>query len=234
MTRFRSWVGLLGVLLLCAPASAGATKADRYRGADELAARVDQLLDDAWKKADITPARPADDGEWLRRIYLDLAGRIPGVTEAHSFLADRRTDKRPRLVESLLAGPRYPTHFASVWLALLLPEAADNPRLQTRAFEQWLRKALASDRGYDEMVRDLLIPASLAGRERLGPGGPSCFTSARKTNPRSWPPPRRNCSWASTSAAPSVTTTPSRRGKGTNSGRSPPFSAVFRVSAAGP
>jgi hypothetical protein len=140
MTRFRPWAALLGVLLVGAPVAADA-KVDRYRGADELAARLDRLMDDAWKKANVTPARPADDAEWLRRVYLDLAGRIPSVTEGRSFLADRRADRRKRQVETLLAGARYPTRFASVWRTLLLPEVDSNIqlRLQGPTFERWLR-----------------------------------------------------------------------------------------------
>ena len=46
----------------------------------------------------------------------------PSVAEARTFLEDKRTDKRARLVEELLAGPRYNTHFTNVWRALLLPE----------------------------------------------------------------------------------------------------------------
>ena len=139
MTRFGWWPGLLGVLLLAAPAAAATP--DRYRGAGELAARVDRLMDEAWKKGNVTPARVADDAEWLRRVYLDLAGRIPSVTEARTFLADRRGDKRTRLVESLLAGPRYPTWFAGVWRGLLLPEVNSNlqVRIQAPTFERWLR-----------------------------------------------------------------------------------------------
>src|SRR5262245_26281183 len=109
MTPYRCWAGLVVLLFACGPVLAETAKTDRYRGADELAGRIDRLLGDAWKKANVTPARPADDSEWLRRVYLDVIGRIPSVAETRSFLADRRTDKRKRLVETLLAGARYPT-----------------------------------------------------------------------------------------------------------------------------
>jgi hypothetical protein len=180
MNSFRPWAALLGVVLACAP-----SRADRYAGADELAARVDRLLEGAWKKADVTPARRADDAEFLRRVYLDLAGRIPSVTEARSFLADRRADKRKRLVESLLAGPRFPTRFASVWRALLLPEADVDlrVRLQGPAFERWLRSWLASGRGYDSMVRELLTASDQPGRGRLAVSPLGIFYVAKENKP---------------------------------------------------
>jgi hypothetical protein len=184
MTRFGWWPGLLGLLLLAAPAAAATPDADRYRGADELAARVDRLLDEAWKKGNVTPARPADDAEWLRRVYLDLAGRIPSVTEARTFLADRRSDKRTRLVESLLAGTRYPTRFAGVWRGLLLPEVNSNLQVRILAptFERWLRDWLVSERGYDSMVRDLLTGSAQGIRGRFDPGAtaPALFYTAKE------------------------------------------------------
>src|SRR4051794_8621714 len=123
MTRSRPCAALLVVLLAGTYAQAAEATAGRYQGADELAARIDQLMDATWKKAEVTPARAAEDAEWLRRVYLDLAGRIPSVTEARTFLADRRPDRRQRLVEKLLGGPRFVTHQATVWRGLLFPAA---------------------------------------------------------------------------------------------------------------
>jgi hypothetical protein len=184
MIRFRSWAGLLGVLLACTPVSA-APKADRYKGADELAARIDQLMGDAWKKAGVTPARVADEAEWLRRVYLDLAGRIPSVTEARTFLADRASDKRKRIVETLLDGPRYPTWFASVWTGLLIPEAKTNFqfRIQGPNFERWLRNWLVSDRGYDAMVRELLGASDQTMGGRFATNSVGLFYVAKENKP---------------------------------------------------
>jgi hypothetical protein len=184
MIRFRAWAGLLGVLLACTPLSA-VSKADRYRGADELAARIDQSMNAAWNKAGVTPARPADDAEWLRRVYLDLAGRIPSVTEARTFLADRRSDKRQQLVETLLAGPRYPSWFASVWSGLLLPESKTNIqfRIQGPAFERWLRNWLVSDRGYDAMVRELLVASNETAGGRFSANTVGLFYIAKENKP---------------------------------------------------
>src|SRR5262245_13511840 len=73
--------------------------------ADDLAARIDQWLAARWVAAKVEPAPPADDATFLRRVYLDLVGRIPTVVEARDFLDDPASDKRRRLVERLLADP---------------------------------------------------------------------------------------------------------------------------------
>ncbi len=182
-------IGLLSCCLFMAVGSASGAPpgtADRYRGADEMAARIDHHIETAWKTAKVVPAGPASDAEFVRRVYLDLAGRIPTVPEVRAFLADRRTDRRQQLVESLLSGSRYVTHFTRVWRSLLLPEAGSNfqVRFQMQGFERWLRDWLLSDKGYDTMVRELLT-VSVDGRRVRSLGGaeggnPSAFYSAKE------------------------------------------------------
>ncbi len=181
MNRFCSWAVFAAALV--APAATAAGTEGRYAGADDLARRIDRHLGEAWDRGKIVPATLADDSEWLRRVYLDLAGRIPTVAEVRAFLADRRDDRRQRLVEGLLAGPRYPTHFATVWRSLLVPEASSNfqLRFQMSGFERWLRDWLVSDRGYDAMVKELLTAAiNSRGGIQLGGGGPQTFFQAKE------------------------------------------------------
>jgi hypothetical protein len=132
-----------------------------------LAAKIDQHLAKRWPKAKVTPAPRADDAEFVRRIHLDLAGRIPTVAETRTFLADTKADRRQRLVEKLLASPRYATHFAGVYRALLIPEAGNNflVRFQQGGFEDWLKGQLAANTGFDKMTRELLTAP-------VGDGGP--------------------------------------------------------------
>ena len=97
MTIHRLLAAGLGVLSLAlAPAARGADKE-----AEALAARIDQRLAAGWGK-DVAPAPPADAAEFFRRLSLDLAGRIPSVTEARDFLDDDRPDKRRLWVERIL------------------------------------------------------------------------------------------------------------------------------------
>src|SRR5207248_2983174 len=73
-------------------------------------------------------------------------------------LGDRRADRRARLVEQLLGGPRYATHFTNVYRALLIPEAGNNfqVKLAQGRFEDWLKQRLARNVGYDRLVRELI------------------------------------------------------------------------------
>ena len=101
----------------------------------EMAARIDALLAEAWTREGVQPAPPADDAEFLRRAWLDLCGTIPPLNDddalcgINGFLESTAADKRPRLVQRLLARPSHATHFANVWKNVLLPQDADVQRL---------------------------------------------------------------------------------------------------------
>ncbi len=180
------WVpGLTALLLVCAPAASPAPpepgKDPAARDVQALAEKIDQHIAKRWTELNVEPAARADDAEFLRRVYLDLAGRIPSVEEARTFLADKRPDKRARLVEQLLAGSRYVTHFTNFYRALLIPEAGNNfqVRLQQSSFEAWLKQQVAKNATYDQMVRDLLNTPITAGFDSLqlgGNGQPSSLT----------------------------------------------------------
>jgi hypothetical protein len=196
MNARRLWAQSLAVVLLVA-ANAGAAepvskKSSAAGDAQQLAEKIDQHLASRWTETKTEPAAPADDAEFLRRVYLDLAGRIPSVEETRTFLADTRSDKRTRLVEKLLASPRYAAHFSNVWRALLLPEASNNFLVQAQqsGFEDWLKQELTRNVGYDQMVRELLTAkiGGGAGPQALlesfgGTPGPQAFYSAKEYKP---------------------------------------------------
>src|SRR5262249_28533200 len=92
-----------------------------------------------------------------RRVYLDLAGRIPRVAEVRDFLADRAPDKRRRLVGELLDSPHYVQHFSNTWRALVLPNS-NNQQVQFFAagFQDWLTTPFRHNAPKHQMRRTLL------------------------------------------------------------------------------
>jgi uncharacterized protein DUF1549/uncharacterized protein DUF1553 len=122
-----------------------------------LAAVIDQYIDAGYLANKVTPAPLADDSEFLRRVYLDLAGRIPRNNEVREFLADNSPDKRVRKVADLLESPHYVNHMSRVYRALLIPQNND-PQVQALApaMEAWLRKHFLANTPWDEMVRELI------------------------------------------------------------------------------
>lgn len=154
----------------CRPASAVPSAARERLDPAALAAKIDEVFSNDWQASQVNVAPSADDAEFLRRVYLDIAGKIPSVAEARAFLDDNRPDKRRRLIEDLVNRGSFAAHFANVWRDMLLPGA--NMNLETRGlagpFETWLRVRFAANVPYNQLVAEL-ITARLAAPAQPNP-----------------------------------------------------------------
>jgi hypothetical protein len=138
--------------------------------------RVDRVLEELWKREQISPAVAATDLDLLRRAYLDLVGRTPTVNEVRDYIKDDRADRYQRLVDQLLASPDHASQMAAVWRSFLIPDGVDLVAFGGReAFEKWLADRFAADEPYDQIVRKLLLAEG-----RLSQSGPLLFYSALK------------------------------------------------------
>ena len=145
----------------------------------ELSQRVDKELSAMWQKNGIHPVGPATDAEFMRRVYLDLTGRIPTVSEAHEFFDDTSPNRREVLVDRLLDHRDHATHLAALWHAVLLPNEVDLNRIGgPEKFDEWLSDRFAANKSYDHIVQDLLLAEG-----RVAESGPLLFYAALKLNP---------------------------------------------------
>jgi hypothetical protein len=134
---------------------------------------IDRLVADKWYKLGLAPSPPADDATYLRRVTIDLCGRLPTPDEARTFLADtdpvsrpreQRTpaetaDKRARLVDRLLASPDHPAYFALKWDSILRNSNLAGSEQAAYAFHNWTKDMIARNRPYDEFVRGVVAAA---------------------------------------------------------------------------
>jgi hypothetical protein len=140
-----------------------------HRNPDEssMTARVDELLTQLWQAEGVEPAAPSSDSEFLRRVYLDLVGVVPRVSEVREFVADDRPDKRSRLIDRLLASPRHATHMATIVRNRILPLGVDPTHdREALGLQKWLRTRFAKNLRYDNLVGGLLLTS---GGDELGP-----------------------------------------------------------------
>lgn len=118
---------------------------------------VDDLVFANLREIGIPPSPLCDDATFLRRVSLDIAGRLPTPAEAEAFLASDAADKREQVIEALLRSPEYADFFASKWTALLKNRRDSVSDLTSNfAFFAWIRDSLLANTPYDQLVRELL------------------------------------------------------------------------------
>ena len=129
---------------------------------------INDLVRAGWQKKGVTPARRSGDRVFLRRLYLDLIGRIPTTTERAAFLDDDRLRKREALVDSLLADPEFAPHMREMFDVLLLGRA-DEVKPKRRADNHWhayLETVFRESRPWNEFVHDIILATTGNDRER--------------------------------------------------------------------
>ena len=120
---------------------------------------IDELALARWKQLGIVPSDLCSDSEFIRRIHLDLCGRLPTPDEVRAFLADTAADKRTRLIDRLLADPDYAAYFALRWGSILRNASLAGSEQAAYAFHDWIRDMIARNRPYDEFVRGIVAAA---------------------------------------------------------------------------
>ena len=132
---------LLGALQL----GAGAT------AVEPLHRQVDSLIEAKATKQSL--AAPAHDAEFLRRAWFDFNGGIPSVEETRKFLADKSADKRAKLIDQLIAAPRFAEQMAEAFNIQLMERNGDNAE-----WRSYLTESFRANKSWDQMVREILSP----------------------------------------------------------------------------
>jgi hypothetical protein len=120
---------------------------------------MDELALAKWKKLGLRPSPTCDDATFIRRITIDLCGRLPTPAEAKAFLEDQSSNKRAKLIDRLLDSPDYPAYFAMKWGAILRNSNLAGADQAAVAFHRWLKDMIARNRPYDEFVRGIVAAA---------------------------------------------------------------------------
>jgi hypothetical protein len=114
---------------------------------------IDRLVFARLRKLNIVPSELADDATYLRRVYLDLIGTLPAAAEARCFLADKRADRRARLVEELLGRAEFADYWTMKWADLLRVERTALGAKRARAYHKWIREQVAANVPFDKFAR---------------------------------------------------------------------------------
>src|SRR5207253_11249945 len=121
-----------------------------------------------WKELGIVPAGDCSEEQFIRRVSLHLTGSLPTPEQVKKYLADNNPRKRDKLVDALLESPEYSYLFANKWADILrVKRRGEAGRAQgTFAFHAWIRESIATDKPYDQFVREIL---AATGEESQSP-----------------------------------------------------------------
>jgi len=127
---------------------------------DVLISFINEKVRQGWIENNIEPSPVAEDGEWLRRVYLDILGHVPPVEDVEAFIADKDKAKRTKVIDKLLDDPAYVRNWTTIWANLLVGRGAGNANMggpeRRAALQKFLRETFAKNRPWDAVVRDLV------------------------------------------------------------------------------
>lgn len=133
-------------------------KIDRSRRADiqSAASQIDALIDRKLEQNNEKPQPALRDEQFVRRVYLELAGRIPTYDEAKKFLDSKSDSKRTQLIDDLLESPDYVSHNYNYWADVLRLTERPNGNLFLDPYLAYVKESIASNKPYDQWVQEML------------------------------------------------------------------------------
>jgi hypothetical protein len=145
--------------LLFAPGRVNAESVVATIAPSDPTQQIDQHVQRMWDDLKVTPADRCSDRSFVRRVYLDLAGRVPTAAELDRLLEDEREDRRQRLIDRLLNSEDYVQNFADLFDALLMGRAAEKKYEQRRNhhWRSYLETVIRENRPWDEVVAEILL-----------------------------------------------------------------------------
>lgn len=149
----------LGLFVVTAPAAFAQ---------NAMSQAIDRAITKRLETDKILSSPRSDDAEFLRRVSLDIAGKIPTADEAQAFLDDPDPDKRAKLIDRLLDSSDFGRHFAVIWRKRFMKRDENNDKLDAEPFTAWLAKQFNDNVGWDKIVREMLTADGLVDDQPAG------------------------------------------------------------------
>ena len=120
---------------------------------------LDRLLKENYKAASLAPVKRAGDDIFLRRVMIDVTGKVPTIAEVRAFTADKAKDKRRKLIAKLLDSPGYADMMAMRFADMFRIKSEFPINLWPNAvqsYHRYFRDAAVQNRPWDKVARELL------------------------------------------------------------------------------
>ncbi|KAA5543286.1 DUF1553 domain-containing protein [Roseiconus nitratireducens] len=130
--------------------------AERRTQLELAAAELDRLIEAKLSEQGVPPNPECSDEVFLRRVYLDVAGRIPTFSEAQAFLDSEDPDRRLELIDQLLSSPDHVSHFYNFWADVLRLCERPQPNIVLEPFLDYVKESIRTNKPYDQWVYEML------------------------------------------------------------------------------
>ena len=130
----------------------------------EMTQWIDSKFEQHFESEKLRSTGVVDDATFLRRISLDLSGRIPTVAALRDFSNDPNPKKRLEVIDQLLKSDRYGEHAARIWRRILIPPSANSNPALASALDEWLKQQLQQNTRFDVVARDLITAGGASGQ----------------------------------------------------------------------
>ena len=125
------------------------------RSWEQAADQIDTLIADGLKKAGKERNTPIADEVFVRRIYLDISGRIPSYSELLGFLESKSSNKRSELIDELLDSEGYVSSNYNYWADILRVKSRGRRTIMI-SYQDWIKDSLRENTPYNEFVREMI------------------------------------------------------------------------------
>lgn len=141
---------------------------------------LDALIDKKLAADKTSVARQTSDEEFIRRVTLDVTGKLPTPDQVRAFVQSRKPNKRSDLINQLLDSPDYASNWARYWRDVVKFRAtADNPRLMNfPKLEEWLTEQFAAKTPWDQISKSMITATGTTEDN-----GATVFTAAHMAMP---------------------------------------------------
>jgi Protein of unknown function (DUF1549)/Protein of unknown function (DUF1553) len=137
----------------------------------QASATIDQFIDAELAKRGSKAEARANDEVYVRRVYLDIIGRIPTAKEAQEFMSSTKVDKRESLVKKLIASDGYVSHQYNFWADLLRVTTRLQNRYLGQPYIDYVKQSLRDNKPYDKWVSEMIQAEGPALAEGNGATG---------------------------------------------------------------
>jgi hypothetical protein len=161
-------VVIAGVMSIGPAVAAPKAGGDEHYGIPQVKF-INEQIAAGWADAGLQPSPDATDGEWCRRVHLDLIGRVPTINELQAFLADSSPTKKADLVARLLGDDyvdEYARNLTDVWTTVLIGRNVENERVNRPGMRQYLRRAFKKNTPYDRFMEELVAATGVNANRR--------------------------------------------------------------------